>query len=482
MSQKFSASCISVYYYWLFGAIFALLCLSLKVSVLFVFLRIAVGCLVQYLLCSGTVSKVQSWLYFGVLPLAVWCNSCFALPLSQSFNPDCISVSYCWFFGAIFALLRHSLTVLVLIVFLCITAGCLVQYLIGSVTVSKFQFWLYFCVLILVAWCNVCFALPQSQSFCPDCISVYYCWLFGAIFALLRHSIKVSVLVVFTCITVGLLVQFLLCSVNLKVSVLVVFLCITVGSLMQYLLCSATVSKFQSWLYFCVLLLVVWCNICFAPSQSQSFSPDCISVYYCWLFGAIFSLFRHSLTVSVMIVFLCITVGCLVQYLLCSATVSKFQSWLYFCVLLLVAWCSICFALPLFQSFSPDCIFVYYCWMLGAIFALLCYCPRVSVQIVFLCLTAGCLVQYLLCSVTVSNFLSWLYFCSLINYSNIVSVWPNQPASYRLQTRPIWKNSANTEKTRPIRRLVLAEFFCIGRVFLYWPSFSILANTKILDL
>ena len=204
---------------------------------MFVFLRITVGCLVQYLLCSATVSKVQSWLYFGVLPLAVWCNSCFALPLSQSFNPDCISVSYCWLFGAIFVLLRHSLTVLVLIVFLCITAGCLVQYLIGSVTVSKFQFWLYFCVLLLVL---------------------------DAMFALLCHS--------------------------LKVTVLIVFMCITAGCLVQYLLCSVTVSKFQSWLYLRVLLLVYWCNFCFAPS------------------------------------------------------ISKFQSWLYFCVLLLVVWCNICFA------------------------------------------------------------------------------------------------------------------------------------------
>ena len=55
----------------------------------------------------------------------------------------------------------------------------------------------------------------------------------------------------------------------------------------------------------------------------------------------------------------------------------------------------------------------------------------------------------------------------LINYINIVSVyvWPNEPESYWLQTRPIWKNSANTEKLsqydsyRP-RFSVLAEFKC----------------------
>ena len=288
----------------------------LKVSVLIVFLCIIVGCLVQNLLGSATVTKFQSWLYFCVLLLVVWCNICFALPLSQRFNASCISVYYYWLFGAIFALLRP---------------------------------WLYFSVLLLVVWCNICFALSLSQSFSPDCISVYYCWLFGATFALLCHS--------------------------LKVSVLIVFLCITAGCLVQYFLCSVTVSQFQSWLYFCVLLLVVWCNICFALPLSWSFSHDCISVYYCWLFGAIFALLRHSLKVSVLVVFLCITVGCLVQYLLCSVTVSKFQSWLYFCVLLLVAWCNICFALPLFQSFSPDCIFVYYCWMLGALLLSQSFCP-----------------------------------------------------------------------------------------------------------
>ena len=55
-----------------------------------------------------------------------------------------------------------------------------------------------------------------------------------------------------------------------------------------------------------------------------------------------------------------------------------------------------------------------------------------------------------------------LYVILLINLFNIVSVWPNQPASYRLQTRPILKNAANTEK--------------LGQYDSYWPSFSVLAE------
>ena len=355
----FSRGCISMYYRWFFGAISDLLCHSLKVSVLvvflcitarfaivalfchslnvsvlIVFLCITVGCLVQYLLCSATVSKFQTCLYFCVLLLVVWCNVCFALPLSQSFRPVCSSAYYCWLLGAIFALLCHCLKVSDLFVFLCITVGCLVQCLLCSATVLKFQFWLYFCVLLLVVWCNICFALPLSWSFSSDCISVYYCWLFGAMFALLCHC--------------------------LEISVLIVFLCITAGCLVQYLLCSASVSSFSLG-FISVITAVVWCNNCFSLPQSQSFSPGCISVYYCWLFSAIFALLCHSLTVSVLIVFLCITVSCLVQYLLCSATVSQFQSWLYFCVLLLVVWCNICFALPESHSFSLDCISVYYC-------------------------------------------------------------------------------------------------------------------------
>ena len=387
----FSRGCISMYYCWFFYAIsdwlchslkvsvlvvilcitarfaiVALLCHSLNVSVLIVFLCITVGCFVQYLLWSATVSKFQTWLYFCVLLLVVWCNVCFSLPLSWSFSSDCISVYYCWLFSAIFALLCLCLEVSVLIVFLCITAGCLMQCLLCSATVLKFQFWLYFCVLLLVVWCNICFALPLS----PVSVLVLFRLLpllYGAIIALLCHS--------------------------LKVSVLVVFLCITAGCLVQYSLCSATVSQFQSWLYFCVLLLVAWCNICFALPQSQSFSHDCISVYYCWLFGAIFALLCHSLIVSVMIVFLCITVSCLVQYLLCSAAISQFQSCLYFCLLLLVAWCNICFA--------PSHL-------------------KVSVLIVFLCIIVGCLVQNLLGSATVTKFQSWLYFCVLL-----LVVWCN---------------------------------------------------------
>ena len=56
----------------------------------------------------------------------------------------------------------------------------------------------------------------------------------------------------------------------------------------------------------------------------------------------------------------------------------------------------------------------------------------------------------------------YLYRVLLINYIYIVSVWPDQPASYRLQTRSIQKSSANTEK--------------LSQYDSYWPSFSVLAE------